>query len=214
MTPDQAWHEQQEHYFNMNTLDSIGIKNATDKASVFTRTYAKPHDYLRHLEQFFEPMRDKPIKLVECGVGGGESIKTWLEYFPHAHIFGVDIVSGTNPFNSPIIPHPHPDPVNDRYTFVQGDQSNPSFWATFIAQYGGDWDVVIDDGSHVASDMKTTFTGLWPYLKSGSLYEIEDLNFDGNSKVWLESLLSYLHEGTFDIDSIYFARELAVLRKK
>jgi hypothetical protein len=208
MTPDQAWHEQQEHYFKMDTLDSIGIKHQTDKASQFSRTYAKPHDYLRHLERFFEPMREDCISLIECGVGGGESIKMWLEYFPAASVWGIDLVYDTNPFNS-LSKSP-----TDRYRFSCGNQSNPRFWDGFFGAYGREFNIAIDDGSHVASDMKAMFTSVWPHLKSGGFYVVEDLNFDGNSKVWTQNFIHHIHEGTTDVAFIYFARELCVMRKR
>jgi SAM-dependent methyltransferase len=192
----------------MKTLDEIGIAHQTDKASQFSRTYAKPHDYLRHLERFFEPMRDMPIKLLEIGVGGGESVLTWLEYFPNAKVFGVDLVSKTNPWNTPGASD------NDRYEFFCGSQSDYYFWQTFTATFGGGFNIIIDDGSHYASDMKAAFTSLWHHLKSGGIYVVEDLNFDGKSKEWLESFISHIHGSTFDVDSIYFARELCVMRKR
>jgi len=192
----------------MSTLDSIGIKFETDKASQFSRTYAKPHDYLRHLELFFEPLRDKPIKLLEIGVGGGESILTWLEYFPSAHIFGVDLVANTNAWNTP------GQKTYERYTFSQGDQSSSVFWKSFIAKHGGDWDIIIDDGSHLSADIMGTFNALWPHVKSGGLYEIEDLGTAVNADQWLRQTLTPLHGNRSELDSIYFARELAILKKK
>lgn len=190
------------------SLDTLGIKFATDKASQFSRTYAKPHDYLRHLEPFFEPLRDKPIKLAEIGIGGGESARTWLEYFPNAKIFGVDIVSNTNEWNTPGAK------THDRYTFACGDQSKPDFWSKFIEVYGGDWDVIIDDGSHISSDVIATFRCLWPHLKSRGIYEVEDLKTAWDAALWFEpSALSVLR-GTSEFESIYFARELCVMRKR
>jgi hypothetical protein len=191
----------------MKSLDEIGIAHQTDKASQFSRTYAQPHNYLVHLERFFEPMRDKPIKLLEIGVGGGESIKTWFEYFEQARIYGVDIVSNTNDWNVPGI-------SRLRYFFSCGDQSKPEFWKKFIEVYGGDWDVVIDDGSHLSKDSAITFGALFPALKSGGIYEIEDLSFDAGTLRWLETFVRGLHVGHDYIDSIYFARELCVIRKK
>lgn len=190
----------------MESLDTLGIKHGTDKASQFSRTYAKPHDYLRHLEMFFEPLRDKPIKLAEIGVGGGESVKTWLEYFPAAHIYGVDIVSGTNPYNTPGAK------THERYTFACGNQSKPEFWKKFVEVYGGEWDVVIDDGSHDSRDIQTTFRALWPHMNSGGIYEIEDLDAAPAAATWIRSFCPTV--GYDDIDSIYFARELAILRKR
>eukprot|EP00966_Prymnesium_polylepis_P212279 4917263-Prymnesium_polylepis.1 len=40
---------------------------------------------------------------------------------------------------------------------------------------GGAFDAIIDDGSHVNSDIMGTFTVLWPHLRPGGLYFLEDL---------------------------------------
>lgn len=193
----------------MKTLDEIMVASESDKASVFTRTYAKPHDYCRHLERFFEPIRDKEIKLAEIGVGGGESIRGWLEYFPAAHIYGVDLVSNTNEWNTPGA-KTHP-----RYTFACGDQSDPKFWKKFIEVYGNGLHVVIDDGSHILSDTKKSFNYLWESLKSGGIYEIEDLGIMQDAEPWIrELMIGAIWPSAGDIDSIYFSRELAILRKK
>ncbi len=192
----------------MKTLDQIAIENQTDKASQFTRTYAQPHDYCRHLERYFEPIRFKPIKLVEIGIGGGESARTWLEYFPHALVHGVDIVHGTNPYNTPgskDIP---------RYVFNRGDQTSEVFWKCFAADYGNKFDIVIDDGSHIADDIITTFGFLWPNVVPGGIYEIEDLKVAPDARAWLMSFVPQILSGDGDIDEIHFSKELAVLVKK
>lgn len=191
-----------------DSLDTLGIKFATDKASQFSRTYAKPHDYLVHLEPFLEPLRDKEIKLLEIGCGGGESVRMWLEYFQRGQIYSVDIVSNTNEWNTPGT-YGHP-----RYRFTVGNQSDVGLWNHFTTNICERLDVIIDDGSHYAIDMKNAFTCLWAHLNSGGLYVIEDLNFDRNSRVWLEGLISHVHDSTFNIDSIYFAGELCIMRKR
>jgi len=218
MTYKEKFPEAFKELSRMKTLDQIMIECESDKASIFTRTYAKPHNYCVHLERFFEPLRDKPIKLLEIGVGGGESIRAWLEYFSQGRIFGVDMVANTNEWNTPAISSsaiPH-----ERYTFSHGDQSDPKFWNKFIEVHGGDWDVVIDDGSHKSDDIKTTFWGLWTYLKSGGIYEVEDLNSAPDAKNFLIGLARTISQetspidGTTFLDSIYFSKELAILRKK
>jgi demethylmacrocin O-methyltransferase len=202
-------HQQlKEELSRMKSLDEIGIAHQTDKASQFSRTYAKPHNYLSHLEKFFEPWRYNPIKLLEVGCGGGESVRTWLEYFSVGKIYSVDLVSGTNEWNTPGAK------THERYTFACGDQSKPDFWKKFIEVNGGDWDIICDDGSHVESDIRTTWHSLWPHLKSGGIYEIEDLNYDSRTMAWMHRLVDMTHYGPPDIDSIYFARELCVMRKK
>lgn len=193
---------------HLKTLDEIMVACESDKASRFSRTYARPHNYCVHLEKFFDSIRYNPIKFIEVGCGGGESVRGWLEYFSQGKIHSVDIVSGTNPYNTPGAP------THERYTFACGDQSKPEFWKKFIEVYGGNWDVICDDGSHNATDIRNTFSCLWPHLKSGGFYEIEDLNYDVSSLAWTQTLVHHMHSGILDIDSIYFARELAILRKR
>ena len=194
----------------MKSLDQIMVEMQSDKASQFSRTWAKPHDYCRHLELFFAPLRDKPIKLLEIGVGGGESIRAWLEYFDKAHVYGVDIVSGTNEWNT--VGGCTSNPLS--YTFVQGNQSDSAFWQQFIKTYGGDWDVICDDGSHLSSDIMITFNSLMPHLKSGGIYEIEDLKQAPEAALWLQDLVGAVNAGTSGIDAIFFSKELCVMRKK
>lgn len=192
----------------MKTLDQIGIEFQTDKASQFSRTYAPPHDYLRHLAAVFDPLRRKPVKLLEIGIGGGESARTWLDFFSEGKVFGVDLVQNTNPYNTP------GSTEIERYTFCQGNQSEPIFWKCFLATYGNDWDIIIDDGSHVSADILVTFASLWPSLNSGGIYEIEDLAVAPEAKDWLISMAAPVMGGAADIDSIYFSKELAIIRKR
>lgn len=198
----------------MKTLDQIGIANGTDKATVFTRTYAKPHGYLPHLESIVDELRFASIKLLEVGVGGGESIRTWLEYFPHASVFGVDIVQNTNPWNTPKAD------THERYKFMQGDQTDKTMWACFLADCGKDFDVIIDDGSHEPKGIITTFECLWQALKPGGHYVIEDLACGFTNPGypthldWLRVQLELVNQGLGEVDHLYFSRELAVLTKR
>ena len=208
MTYKEKFPEVFNELYRMKTLDTIAIEQQTDKASQFSRTYAKPHDYCRHLEVFFAPRRDHPLKLLEIGVGGGESVRTWLEYFPNAHVVGVDKVEKTNTWNTP------GSKLHARYKFCQGDQSSKTFWACFLADFGSNWDIIIDDGSHDSSHMMITFECLWPHLLSGGIYEIEDLGVAPKAREWLSQISADIHTRAMEIDSFYFARELAILRKK
>jgi hypothetical protein len=45
----------------------------------------------------------------------------------------------------------------------------------FKLQSGGNFDVVIDDGSHVPEHQLISFESLWPAVKPGGLYIVEDL---------------------------------------
>lgn len=198
------------------TLDEIAKLCGTDKASSHPYT---PHDYARHYDQHFTIWRNAPIKLLEIGVGGGESIHTWLNYFYKAKVFGVDIVHDTNPMNTPLAKE------IDRYMFVTGDQSCETFWACFLADYGKEWDIIIDDGGHFSHQVTTSFKCLWPAVKSGGLYCIEDLGVTyGDSTVFvkpgyqnhmhfLKDQIDAMNNGS-EVDSMHFSKELCIMRKK
>ena len=57
-----------------------------------------------------------------------------------------------------------------------GDQSQDDVLDQWLAQTGGQFDVIIDDGSHKNSHILTSFMKLWPALLPGGIYFIEDLH--------------------------------------
>jgi hypothetical protein len=161
----------------MNELHELAIKHGTDKAS---------HGYTQPYYETFQPIRDNPIKFLEIGVYGGNSIRMWLEFFNRASIYGVDInhangesdpgyshvIDPGKPSRAPIVNPLLSDP---RYSFTQGDQSSTPFWNTFIENHGSDWYIIIDDGGHTARGIITSYWELWPHVSSGGFYCIEDL---------------------------------------
>lgn len=196
------------------TLNQIAIKHGTDKATLHP---VKGHGYCPHYSTLFERVRREPIKVLEIGVGGGESIRTWLDYFDKARIFGVDNVKDTNPWNSTSL---KPDP---RYTFVYGDQSCGVFWKCFEADYGSNWGIIIDDGGHYSNQIIKSYECLWPLVAPGGLYCIEDLGvaYGGSMFVpegspnhmdWLRSRMDQVNQ-TDDIEALHLFKELAIFRK-
>lgn len=202
----------------MKTLDEIAIEHGTDKGTRHP-LYAG-HGYAPLYDEVFSPLRELEIKFLEIGVGGGESIRTWLEYFPKAKVFGVDIVHSTNPWNT-VSPDAH-----ERYHFATGDQSSDVFWKCFLADYGTDWNVIVDDGGHCNYQIIPTFEALWPHIKPGGYYCIEDLGVGyGVGSVFvrkdfprhmdfIHTMMDQMNQGQENRDQMYFARELAIFRKK
>ena len=121
-------------------------------------------EYTRH----FEPLRDRPIRLLEIGIGGygmhgrgGHSLHVWRDYGPTWQVFGLDIEDKS--FLD-----------GDRITTIKGDQSD-THKLVDIDNGCGPFDIVIDDGSHRQADILTSFHTLFPLLASGGIYVIEDL---------------------------------------
>lgn len=116
------------------------------------------HDYFPAYERVIGGLRDLPIKLLEIGVCGGGGLKVWASWAPLAIITGIEN-DPTNVYNEP-----------PRITTVCCD----------VKEYDPDrlFDVIIDDGSHCAEDINPAFHRLFPSLRPGGLYFIEDVRQD------------------------------------
>ena len=142
-------------------LDEIGLSHGTDKAS-------SHHDYLNFYERVLAPLRDQPITVLEIGVYQGASLRTWHDYFPNAKIVGVDIVAVCKRFE------------RGRIAIELADQSNLENLAQ-IALRHGPFDLIVEDGSHIWEHQITTLCALFPFVKNGGFYIVEDLqtNYGG-----------------------------------
>ena len=134
----------------MNLID-IGKKYPSSKnVSGFIQLY----------EKYFEPFRNSEINILEIGIENGDSLRIWREYFPHANICGIDIIKK--------------DFKIENTDILMGDQSDSKFLKLLINKYKS-FDIIIDDGSHQAKHIITSFKFLFPYLNFNGLYVIEDL---------------------------------------
>jgi hypothetical protein len=118
--------------------------------------------YMQHYDRHLSRYRNSPVRVLEIGVFKGGSLQMWRRYFgEQAVLFGIDI-----------------DPGCQRYNDVAGQvrigsQSDAKFLMSVLTEMGG-IDVVIDDGSHVASDQRASFKTLFPVLDPNGVYICED----------------------------------------
>lgn len=146
----------------MTTLDELAVRYGTDKSTLC-------HGYTRWYERLFEPIRDLPLDVLELGIWEGSSLRMWRSYFPNATITGVDRADRGI--------------TVDGVTVVICDQDDDSL----PGLVGGPFDIVIDDASHLAGPTIASFRNLFPLLRLGGTYVIEDLqtsynavDYDGN----------------------------------
>lgn len=120
--------------------------------------------YLDYYDHLFTPLRDENIRLLEIGVQNGGSLETYAQYFKNGKIFiGCDI----NPDCSKL---KYEDP---RINVVVGD-ANADTAFTAIHKLEDQFDIIIDDGSHVSRDILNTFLIYFSSLKPGGIFVIED----------------------------------------
>ena len=127
------------------------------------------HGYLDYYRQHFASRRFQRNVILEIGIGGkrdahrgGGSLRIWRDYFLRSRIIGIDI-------------HPKSIRLGSRVTTAVADQSSAADLHR-VLEACGDPDIIIDDGSHVGDHVWASFRILWPRLRSGGLYVIEDLH--------------------------------------
>lgn len=141
-------------FFNSESrksLEEIGNRCGTDKT--------RRHGYHRFYPLFLERRRDEALVILEIGLYKGASLNMWLEYFPNAFVYGLD-VNG-------------PEQKGERFHVIQGDQGDIASLRYFEGKM---IDVIIDDGSHLPDHQLSSFAFLFSRaLKGGGTYIIEDI---------------------------------------
>tara|TARA_R100000935_G_C2823686_1_gene161118 strand:+ start:183 stop:953 length:771 start_codon:yes stop_codon:yes gene_type:complete len=174
-------------------------------AAIFRTDKFGNHSYTQHYQTHFSSFKDKKISLLEIGVGGydnpiygGHSLRMWKSYFKKGKIYSIDIFD-KNKLQEP------------RIKIFQGSQIDIDFLNKVLEEIG-ELSIIIDDGSHVNDHVIQSFDLLFPKLKTGGIYVIEDTqtsywpNYGGTSTVlnsqksimgYFKSLLDGLNHAEF-----------------
>lgn len=156
--------------FDQNdALSALGMRFETDKSPLC-------HYYTKIYESYFREHKNKPLKFLEIGIFQGSSVRMWEEYFPKADLHFIDIT------------YDYMRLQPTRASLHLCDQSKKGDLEALIEKIGGEFDVIIDDGGHYMDQQIISFETLFPHLKSGGLYVIEDLHtsywpkYNGNKR--------------------------------
>lgn len=148
------------------TLEELGKKHGTDKVE---------HGYLPIYDKLFSCMRTATMSMLEIGVWTGSSILMWRDYFQNGTIVGLDIN-----FDKCRIDLTQKE--NKNVFLYTCDQSKHRKLVECVCEMRKKYDIIIDDGSHDSSHQQISMITLWPWLKFGGTYVIEDLHVCFTSK--------------------------------
>ena len=114
-------------------------------------------------------------KVCELGVALGGSLELWKYLFPDGTIAGVDI-------------DPDSGWSEDTIKIVcdQSDSELPSI----LSNYSRKWDLIIDDASHVAYLTASSLDNLWPLVRPGGYYVIENTDLNRGMADFAASLIN------------------------
>jgi len=149
-------------------LSELGKKYGTDKA--------EHHQFTPFYNSHLEKHREEFKYVMEIGILTNASLKMWEEYFPNATIVGID--------NEVREEH-----KTDRTSIFLADQSQPHQLERVIELTTKEYDMILDDGSHIVNHQYISWATLFPYVKSGGYYIIEDLhcNFSPKWPLWKDN---------------------------
>lgn len=152
------------------------VVDGTDKNTI--------HSYLGTYEKLFSPRRDDGIRILEIGIYSGASLLAWADYFTHpeAQIVGIDITTENIRF-------PMNNPKVQMHIFDATVKEN-------IDKIDGNFDFIIDDGSHMLVHQMRSFELLKERINPGGVYIIEDVQNMGE----VQALTSFAKSFGFNVE--------------
>lgn len=144
----------------MKTLSDIALSYNTDKGPTC-------HNFVEFYQEYFEPIRFDVKKILEIGIGpeDGSSLLMWRDYFENAMVYEIDIKDFKEQY----------DGKGNVKTF-QMDQGDRESLINFVTEHGP-FDIIIEDGSHMQHHQQLNLAWLYPHVKKGGFFVIEDLYF-------------------------------------
>jgi hypothetical protein len=161
----------------------VGMRDAAYDLNVTTDKVTGAADPLGHEYHIMYGLFLIPVlknagratKMLEIGLGcsmnygPGASALLWRKLLPNTELWEADIDARC------IKKHQISMLQQGIHTLV-GNQRDPADLQRWIETSRSEFDAIIDDGSHLNADIMSTFDALWPHLKPGGTYFMEDLH--------------------------------------
>lgn len=126
------------------------------------RALIKMDHYLDIYDRLLGGWQGREVSFLEIGVFKGGSLGMWRDFFaPTSRLTFVDIDPACKALAVPGL------------EIRIGDQQDRGFLDSLAAEQGP-FDLIVDDGGHQMAQQTTSFDALWPHLKDGGLYIVED----------------------------------------
>lgn len=157
----------------MDSLSELAVKYGADK-------WGK-HHYTPIYYDLFEYSQNQVMNVLEIGIAEGASLNMWRDFFPNAIIYGVD--NDKDRIEKINALHRENGVIRGPIIALYGDQEDPKSIYQHFSSTIGEFDLIIDDGSHIPNHQTNTCIALLPLLSRKGIYVIEDV---GNIVVFEE----------------------------
>lgn len=176
---------------SITDLCLLGVKYPTDKSPYNNDKSLHKHAYTSIYNLLFSNIRYESIYLGEVGILDNHSMLCWREFFPNAKLFGFEW------FDSRL-----EKAINDGIdcTYIKMDVTNPSSIEKGLTNVNNQFDILIDDSTHVFEDQIKFINVAYKYVKPGGFLIIEDIFINADEKEYAEQLKhisKYFSSATF-----------------
>lgn len=147
----------------------------SDKGEHYINQYEQPlkrknnkilaHGYTKIYESLFKPIKDQNLKILEIGSFYGNASAALFFYFKKSIIYSADI---------------NPDMYKYRGSRLKNfyvDSSSRKSITKNLLSNNIDFNIVIEDASHMLKDQIISLFMLFPKIKKGGIFIIEEIDF-------------------------------------
>ena len=136
--------------------------------------FYKNRQLVEQFERFWGTTSFRPRRMLEIGIWDGASTAFWYDHLRPERLVAIDL---ENREDSPyyrrwLTANGLEGRVLTHWRTDQADRA--ALWEIVERDLGGELDLVIDDGSHLAEPTRASFEALFPLLPPGALYIVED----------------------------------------
>jgi hypothetical protein len=157
-----------------------------------TKKNSKYNNYGKYYDKYLNNYINKEISYLEIGISKCESLFAMHEYFNNAkNIVGID----SNPYCITF-------EQKQKNIFIEiGKQNNELFLKKVNDKYGN-FDIIIDDGSHELNDILVSFNTLFPLLNDKGIYIIENTINIRDYLYFFHNLVRYKNKSSNDYSDL------------
>ena len=152
---------------SITELCLLGVKYPTDKSPYNTDGNLHKHAYTSIYNLLFSNIRYNNLRIGELGILENHSMLSWREFFPNAKLYGFEW------FDSRLDKAIRDSIPNCSY--FKMDVTNPLSIEEGLLYSGGDFDILMDDSTHVFEDQIKFINVAYKHLKPGGFLIIEDI---------------------------------------
>ena len=177
---------------SITELCLLGVKYPTDKSPYNTDGNLHKHAYTSIYNLLFSNIRYNNLRIGELGILENHSMLSWRKFFPNAKLYGFEW------FDSRLDKAIRDSIPNCSY--FKMDVTNPLSIEEGLLYSGGNFDILMDDSTHVFEDQIKFINVAYKHLKPGGFLIIEDIFITAKEEDYSEAinhLSDYFSSATF-----------------